>query len=204
MRCEQVHEAISARLDGEAETQPRAAVEAHLDGCPSCRAWLAGAERVTRAVRLQSVQVPDLTARILAAARTEGVLPVAAAARTQGPIRWAGLRWALGLLAVVQVMLAVPDLLGAVGHEAHAGREVAAFDIALAVGLLIAACYPEHARIFAPVVLTLVLCFATISAMDVVQGVVTPSRVAVHAIAVIQGGLLWLLARRVQPRAAPA
>ena len=47
-------------------------------------------------------------------------------------------------------MLAVPDLLGAVGHEAHAGREVAAFDIALAVGLLIAACYPEYARIFAP------------------------------------------------------
>jgi predicted anti-sigma-YlaC factor YlaD len=100
--------------------------------------------------------------------------------------------------------VAVPDLLGAVGHEAHAGREVAAFDIALSVGLLIAACYPEYARLFAPVVMTLVLCFATISALDVMQGVVTPSRVAVHAIAVLQAGLLWLLARRVSPIRATA
>ena len=96
-------------------------------------------------------------------------------------------------------MLAVPDLLGAAGHEAHAGREVAAFDIALAVGLLIAAWYPEHARIFAPVVLTLVVCFGAISALDVMQGVVSPGRVAVHAISVVQAGLLWLLARQSVP-----
>jgi predicted anti-sigma-YlaC factor YlaD len=211
MRCELVREALSARLDGEAETQPATMVDAHLDGCPSCRAWLTGAERVTRLVRLQAVQVPDLTTRILAAARTEGVLPTAARtagpARAAGPVRasqWVGLRWGLGLLAVVQLVLAVPDLLGAVGHDAHAGREVAAFDIALAVGLLIAAFYPEYARIFGPVVLTLVLCFAAISAVDVAQGVVTPSRVAVHAIAAIQAGLLWLLARRAGPRVAHA
>lgn len=85
------------------------------------------------------------------------------------------------MLAVVQLMLALPDLLGAVGHDAHAGREVAAFDIALAVGLLVAACYPEYARVFAPVVITLVVCFASISALDVVAGVVTPARVAVHS-----------------------
>jgi predicted anti-sigma-YlaC factor YlaD len=205
MRCELVREALSARLDGEAETQPAAVVDAHLDGCPPCRAWLTGAERVTRTVRLQAAEVPDLTARILAAARAEGVLPTAARAAGPAPaVAWVGLRWGLGLLAVVQVVLAVPELLGAVGHDAHAGREVAAFDIALAVGLLIAACYPEYARIFGPVVLTLVLCFAAISAVDVAQGVVTPSRVAVHAIAAIQAGLLWLLARRAERRVAHA
>jgi predicted anti-sigma-YlaC factor YlaD len=205
MRCELVQQALSARLDGEVATQPRAAVDAHLDGCPSCRAWLAGAERITRAVRVQTVHVPDLTARILAAARAEGAWP-SPVKRPAAPaaVRWAGLRWGLGLLAMAQVVLAVPDLLGAVGHEAHAGREVAAFDIALAVGLLIAASYPEHARIFAPVVLTLVLCFATISAIDVMQGIVSPSRVAVHAIAVVQAGLLWLLARRVELRTVTA
>jgi predicted anti-sigma-YlaC factor YlaD len=212
MRCEDVHLALSARLDGEAETQPRALVDAHLAGCERCRDWLALAERVTRMVRVQAVAVPDLTERIIAASHADGSLPgltrpraSAAPEVTAGPavgLRW--LRLLLGVLAVVQLMLAVPDLLGAVGHDAHAGREVAAFDIALAVGLLIAACYPEHARIFAPVVLTLVMCFAAISTLDVLQGVVAPGRVAIHMIAVLQAGLLWLLARRVEPRPAPA
>ena len=195
MRCDDVHLALSDRLDGEAETQPRVEVDAHLAGCSACRAWLARAERVTRAVRVQSVVVPDLTERILAAAHAQRVLPEPAK-----PGRQAWVQWALGGLAVVQLMLAVPDLLGAVGHDAHAGREVAAFDIALAVGLLIAAWYPEHARIFAPVVLTLVFCFGAISALDIMQGVVSPGRVAVHAISVVQAGLLWLLARQAAPR----
>jgi predicted anti-sigma-YlaC factor YlaD len=201
MRCDTVQAELSARLDGEAEIQSSREIEDHLDGCPSCRDWLMHAERLTRIVRVPSVEVPDLTAQILAAARREAVLPMLGRPTAQ---RWAGLRWALGGLAVLQLFVAVPDLLGAVGHEAHAGREVAAFDIALSVGLLIAACYPEYARLFAPVVMTLVLCFATISALDVMQGVVTPSRVAVHAIAVLQAGLLWLLARRVSPIRATA
>jgi predicted anti-sigma-YlaC factor YlaD len=115
----------------------------------------------------------------------------------------ARLRWCLGALAALQLVLAVPDLVGAVGHDAHAGREVAAFDVALAVGLLIAACYPEQARVFAPVVATLVLCFAAISAVDVMQGVATPSRVAVHLMAVAQAALLFLLARAATPRTDP-
>src|SRR5512138_1989015 len=105
MRCEDVHLALSARLDGEAETQPHAEVDAHLAGCSACRAWLARAERVTRAVRVQSVVVPDLTERILAAAHAERVLPEPA-----GPPHQRWVQWALGGLAVVQLMLAVPDL----------------------------------------------------------------------------------------------
>jgi len=198
--------ALSARLDGEEHPAPAELVDAHLAGCAGCRAWLVRAERLNRTVRLQAVQVPDLTARILAAAREAGALPQAAPVR---PARWAGaavarLRWFLGALAALQLVLAVPDLLGAVGHDAHAGREVAAFDVALAVGLLIAACYPEQARVFAPVVATLVLCFGTISAVDVMQGVATPSRVAVHLIAVAQAILLFLLARATAPRTDPA
>jgi len=169
-----------------------------------CRAWLAGAEQVGRLVRARQAQAPDLTARILQAAYDDGSLPRRPSQATGHGARqvasrragWlAGLRWTLGGLAVVQLMLAVPDLLGAVGHDAHAGREVAAFDIALAVGLLVVACYPEHARVFAPVALTLVFCFASISALDVVQGVVTPGRVAIHGIAALQAFLVWRLAR---------
>jgi predicted anti-sigma-YlaC factor YlaD len=202
MRCDDVRLALSARLDGEAETRPAAAVDEHLAGCAGCRSWLVRAERITRTVRLQPVDVPDLTLRVLAAAHAQGVLPIAA--RTRAKVRWAGLRWSLGLLAVIQLMLAVPDLLGVESHAAHSGREVAAFDIALVVGLLIAAYYPEHARIFAPVVTTLVVCFAAISALDIMQGAVAPNHVAVHAIAVLQAVLLWQLARRVDPRSSSA
>jgi predicted anti-sigma-YlaC factor YlaD len=191
--------ALSARLDGEPTLESGAALDAHLAGCAACRDWLEQAQRVTRAVRVPAVRVPDLTARILAAARSAGVLPSPGSARSPRSGLVARLRWGLGLLATLQLVLAIPELLG-VGHAAHAGREVAAFDVALAVGLLIAACYPEQARVFAPVVATLVLCFATISAVDVVQGVVSPGHVAVHTIAAAQAGLLWLLARAVAAR----
>lgn len=175
---------------------PEAEVRAHLGGCGMCQAWLAGAERVTRLVRVQPVQIPDLTERIMQAVYADGSMPSPRRAVVSVAQRWrAALRWSLGGLAVLQLVLAVPDLLGAVGHDAHAGREVAAFDIALAVGLLVVACYPEHARVFAPVALTLVFCFGSISALDILQGAVTPGRVAIHGIAALQALLVWRLAR---------
>jgi predicted anti-sigma-YlaC factor YlaD len=200
MRCELVRTALSARLDGEDPPLATGVVDDHLAGCPDCRHWLLAAERLTRAVRVQAIEVPDLTARILAAAREQAALP---APRRTPRVGARPLRWGLGLLATLQLILAVPDLLGVAGHEAHAGREVAAFDVALAVGLLIAAFYPEQARVFAPVVATLVGCFAMISVVDVVQGLVTPGRIAVHAIAVAQAGLLLLLARATPPAVTP-
>jgi predicted anti-sigma-YlaC factor YlaD len=237
MRCDDARIALSARLDDEPTGQPTDQLDAHLDSCALCQAWLAGAERVNRTVRVRPVAVPDLTARILAAVYADGSLSdagyarpaVRPAARTgraaarrlavprwiSWPPHWAAeqvslvLRWTLGVLAVGQIMLAVPDLLGVAGfgfvaHEAHAGREVAAFDVALAVGLLLAASYPEYARVFAPVVLTLVVCFASVSALDIMEGVVTPSRVAVHSVAVVQAALVWCLARATQRRAVVA
>jgi predicted anti-sigma-YlaC factor YlaD len=201
MRCEDARLALSARLDDEAD--PRVGdVDDHVAECAMCEAWLAGAERVTRAVRLRPVRVPDLTERIMAALHADGALP-GRVRRIRD--RVGALRWLLGGLAVVQLVLAVPELFGVNGtHEAHAGREVAAFDIALAVGLLVVASYPEHARVFAPVVVALVVCFATISALDIMQGLVTPSRVAIHALAVVQAVAVWLLAQAPAAPATPA
>jgi predicted anti-sigma-YlaC factor YlaD len=201
MECEKFRIALSARLDGEEPGLPADTIAGHLAACVGCRGWLSRAERVTRAVRVQAVDVPDLTARILTAACEAGALPEPS--RRRWAVTVGHLRWALGLLAALQLLLAVPDLLGTVGHAAHASREVAAFDVALSVGLLIAAWYPEQARVFAPVVATLVLCFATISAVDVLQGVVTAAQIALHMVAVAQAGLLWLLARSVAPRQPP-
>jgi predicted anti-sigma-YlaC factor YlaD len=201
MRCDDARTALSARLDGEDPPFGPAETQTHVNGCPACQDWLARAERVTRAVRIQPVDVPDLTARILTSVRADGSLarpgPVGAKVRTS-------LRWGLGALAVVQLAIAVPELLGASGHAAHTGREVAAFDIALAVGLLLVASYPVYARAFSPVVVTLVVCLASASTVDMLQGLVAPTHVAIHLIAVIQAGLVWLLARSSGPTPAPA
>ena len=58
--------------------------------------------------------------------------------------------------------------------------------------------------VFAPVVVSLVFCFAAISALDVIQGAVTPGRVAIHAIAALQALLVWRLARTTQLQPAAA
>jgi predicted anti-sigma-YlaC factor YlaD len=198
-RCDDIRLSLSARLDGEPMPLPARLVNAHVDTCPTCQAWLDGAERVTRAVRVQPIEVPDLTARILASLQADGTVhgaarPRPAAAGTAG--EWAArLRWGLGALAVLQFMLAIPSLLGAAGHDAHSTREVAALEIALSVGLLVTAFYPEYARVFAPVAVTLVFCFAAISALDTIEGAVTPARLAVHLLTVAQAAIVWQVAR---------
>lgn len=203
-RCDEIRLSLSARLDGEPMPLAAASVDAHVVTCLTCRAWLDGAERVTRAVRVQPVEVPDLTARILASLQADETVhgttrrPPAAACATGGWAAggWAArLRWGLGALAVLQFMLAIPTLLGAAGHDAHSAREVAALEIALSVGLLVTAFYPEYARVFAPVAVTLVFCFAAISALDTIEGAVTPSRLAVHLLTVAQAAIVWQVAR---------
>jgi predicted anti-sigma-YlaC factor YlaD len=200
-RCDDIRLNLSARLDGEQMPLAARLVDAHLATCLTCQAWLDGAERVTRAVRVRSVAVPDLTARILASLQADGTVQGATrtqprAGRTVAGSSWvARLRWGLGALAVLQFMWAIPALLGAAGHDAHSAREVAALEIALSVGLLVTAFYPEYARVFAPVAVTLVFCFAAISALDTIEGAVAPSRVAVHLLTVAQAAVVWQVAR---------
>jgi predicted anti-sigma-YlaC factor YlaD len=68
--CELCREALSARLDGEAEPVAPAVVDEHLSNCPACRRWEAEAARLTRVLRVRpAVETPDLTAAVLAAAR---------------------------------------------------------------------------------------------------------------------------------------
>jgi predicted anti-sigma-YlaC factor YlaD len=61
-------EALSARLDGEAEPASPAAVDEHLNRCPACRRWQAEAMTLTRALRVRAVvDTPDLVAKVLSA-----------------------------------------------------------------------------------------------------------------------------------------
>lgn len=197
--CGEVRDGLSARLDGEvrawtAETgREPGALDGHLAGCPDCRAWLQAAEQVNRAVRVQAVAVPDLTAPILAAVAAERDA-AASVVRRQAEGRRQILRVALGATAVVQVLLALPILLAGVG-ELHTGREAASFDIALAVGFALAAWRPERARAFVPVAFVLAACLTVTSVFDVADGMTALAHEIGHAAAFVQAGLLWALSR---------
>lgn len=188
--CGGVRLDLSARLDGEATGLAPAALDAHLAGCAGCTDWLARVERVTRQARLRPVGVPDLTASILAAV---------AADRSQRLVQERGvrqiLRLAVAIAAGAQLLLALPVLLG-MGVDPHATREMASFDIAVAVGFALAAWRPERARSFVPVAFVLAACLAATSVLDITDGATHLAHEVGHLAALAQALLLWALKQR--------
>jgi predicted anti-sigma-YlaC factor YlaD len=191
MTCDAVRAALSALLDGETVDRRTfgggpAEVEAHLLVCPACQDWRARAERVTRAVREQLAEVPDLTARVLAA--------VAADRRAAAWERRQVLRFAVALFALGQAVLALQPILG-MDSGSHISREMASFELAVAVGFGLAAYRPQRARVFVPVAVVLAGCLAVTSMADIASGRTALVQEVVHLAAVVQPGLLWALAR---------
>jgi predicted anti-sigma-YlaC factor YlaD len=180
---------LSVRLDGESIEGDELGMDAHLAACPACQAWLAEAVQVTRAVRTQPVDVPDLTDRIM----------TAVAARAAGNV--AVLRWAVGFAALAELMFAVPVLLGGLG-DPHASRELASLEVALAVGYALAAYRPERARALVPVAVVLGICLGLTSIVDIANASTVVVHEAGHLVALVQAGLLWALGR-LAPRAQP-
>jgi predicted anti-sigma-YlaC factor YlaD len=223
MRCDDVRVGLSARLDGEDPRIAPAALDGHLAGCAGCRSWLERAEQVTRAVRVQPVRVPDLTADVLAAVAADQATHDRPGAEADTPGRrdvprgGAGappdlraarrqiLRVAVGAAAVAQLALALPVLLGGLGvaDDPHTGREMASFDIALAVGFALAAFRPQRARAFVPVAFVLAVCLAATSLVDVANASTALVHEVGHLAAVVQAALLWALGRATPPARAP-
>lgn len=201
MTCDEVRVALSARLDGEDPPRPAAAVDRHAETCAACRDWLERADRVSRAVRTGPADVPDLTEPILAAvAADERRRTAARAATVQG--RRQVLRVAVGLLAVAQLAAALPILFG-IGADLHTGREMASFDIALAVGFAIVAIRPERAQALVPVAFVLAVCLAATSAFDIASSRTALVHELGHLAAVAQAVVLWALGRSMErPRPA--
>lgn len=207
MTCDEIRVALSARLDGEDPQAPPGRLDGHLAGCPGCRSWLDRAEQVTRSVRLQAVQVPDLPAAVLAAVAADGRAGHASAAARQAAAargRRQVLRVAVALAAVAQLVMAVQVLLGGVdlggfvvAADPHTSREVASFDVALAVGFGFAAWRPERAGAFVPVAFVLAGCLAVTSAVDVANASTALVHEVGHLVAVAQAVLLWALGRTV-------
>ncbi|SCL34607.1 Predicted anti-sigma-YlaC factor YlaD, contains Zn-finger domain [Micromonospora pallida] len=209
MTCDDVRAALSARLDGEDPGTPPATLDAHTLTCAGCRSWLARAEQVTRLVRVQSVAVPDLTASVLAAVAADEQA-ARTAARAAVRARRQVLRVAVAVAAAAQFAIALPILLAGLGVDVdpHTSREMASFDVALAVGFALAAYRPERAQAFVPVAFVLAVCLAGTSAVDIANSTTALVHEIGHLAAVVQAGLLWALGRTSRqldpPVAAPA
>jgi predicted anti-sigma-YlaC factor YlaD len=189
-------EALSARLDGEDEPVGRAALDAHLAGCPACRRWWDDAAAVNRLVRTGPVAAGvDVT---------EAVLPAA-------PGRWRarvalGLRLALGLLGIAQLVLGVLQITMLRSIEAsllhgtavdgatpgHLWHESAAWNVAIGGAFLWITVRRGPPVGIVPMLTVFIVALAVLSGADVIASLVEPLRLASHGFVLI-GYLIVLL-----------
>jgi predicted anti-sigma-YlaC factor YlaD len=191
MRCDTIREALSARVDGETPGIADDAIDAHVQSCRGCLAWADELAILHRMVRVRAAEpIPDLTAAIL------GTAP--AARRTPAPLAEpvSTARWALFVVALTQLVLAAPALLGeGSGASVHVARELGSFDLALAVGLLVAAWQPARAWGLLPVVAALGLVLGGTALLDVARGSASSLGEVHHVLDLAGVGLLWWVAR---------
>ncbi|GAA1536099.1 zf-HC2 domain-containing protein [Dactylosporangium maewongense] len=193
MGCDLYQEALSARLDGEAEPVPAAETDAHLRRCRTCRTWQRDALMLTRAVRIQPVGVP---ARLDIAALLRKVRPDMPRLRN-------GLRVALGTLGAAQFLLGMAQVArNAAAEHVHAAaaagataghlwHESAAWNVAVGAGFAFAAWSRSRPTGAVPILSAFVALLALLSANDVFAGQVQQIRLASHGF-VLAGYLLVL------------
>lgn len=188
--CRTVREALSTRIDGEDHPLPDDEVERHLEACEGCTDHLEAVVGLGRRLRVgAAVEVPDLTAPILVALAED---------RTAAATGWTGrLRGLVALAGGVQLALAVPALLGVAGPDVHLGRDLAALQLALGVGFLVAAWQPSRAAGLLPVAAVVGILTIVTAGTDVVAGTASLTAEAAHLSEVVGVAALWALRRRV-------
>lgn len=173
---------------------PAEVLDAHTGACPDCRRWAVRAEQLTRTLRTELATTPDLTLEVLSAVAADPrTARVDVAARSRRQI----LRVAVAVVAVAQLAVALPVLVAGVGlaEDPHTSRELASFDVAVAVGFALAAWRPERARAFVPVAFVLAVCLALTSTVDIANSTTALVHEVGHLASVVQAGLLWALNR---------
>lgn len=196
MNCDTCREVLSARLDGEDTSLDDRAADAHLRGCAGCQEFQRAATQLHRGVRVRPAEWgPDLTGQILARIGAE-VQPTGPNRPSPLTGRQRDLRVALIIVALLQVAFAVPLLLtGGSDAVAHASRELASFDAALAFGFLVCAWQPARVPGLLPVAVALGAFLAVTAAMDMFAGSAVLAGETVHLLEIAGVVLLWLLGR---------
>jgi predicted anti-sigma-YlaC factor YlaD len=189
--CERCRNAVSAALDDEDTGATAADVHAHLAECADCRTFESDARLLHRAVRVTPAPaVPDLTPRILATLGDREPTDGSATHRDA----W---RAGLAVVAVVQILLAVPALV--LGNDAglpvHTARHLGSFAVALGVGFLVVAWKPNRAPGLFPLAAALVACLVLTSIVDVANGRTAALGELSHSTELLGLALCWLVGR---------
>ena len=187
--CEQVRADLSAGLDSEATALASAAIADHVIDCRDCQAFATESARLHRLVRLRTAErVPDLAPAVLAAVPTHGYRLL--------------VRYALLTVSITILILAVPALV--LGRDAnaptHLARHLGSFDIALGVGLFVAAWRPQRARGFLPIAAALAGSMFVTALIDASDGTTPMIGEAYHLLEVAGLVLVWALAGFPLPR----
>jgi predicted anti-sigma-YlaC factor YlaD len=193
MRCDRAREALSARLDAELANTEAEDLTSHLATCDGCRDYAADLDVLHRAVRVRAAEpVPDLTHRIVAA--TADGLPQPQPQARVG-IEWA--RYALFAVGTTLLLLALPLLAWGEdeGTPLHAARELGAFGLSLAVGMVVVAYQPHRAGGLLPMALALAAGVTLTAVADVVSGRSPALAESHHVLELIGVTLVWRLSR---------
>jgi predicted anti-sigma-YlaC factor YlaD len=186
VNCADCRTLLSAVLDGEADVLEQASATAHLESCAACCSWHEGARRLHRLMRIHPAEaVPDLSAGILARAHPPD------------PGRGEWTRTALAVVALTELVLAVPALFGHdTGASVHLARHIGALTAALALGYLYAAWRPVRAFGLLPVAGGLAVTMTVTAFLDVAQGRAQALNESGHLLDIAALVLLWMLAGR--------
>jgi predicted anti-sigma-YlaC factor YlaD len=199
MDCATARLAVSALLDGEGGDLPGEMapelVEAHVEGCADCRAWRARAAALARTSRVRTAPaVPDLTERIVAAV---DLAPAAGAAadRRLWAERMPVLRVALVALGLVHLLASLHAMVAGSAEPGslHATHEVGAFDVALAVAVVIAGWRPALASGLLPLAAGASVFLILTSGLDIAHHHATFAGELGHGVVLIEAALLAMV-----------
>ncbi len=204
--CTEAREALSTEQDGEGlALRLRSQLADHLEVCDGCARFAGDIAGLARRTRVGAAEeVPDLSVAITR--RVAAELPAGYATSAPSPsgsrVRTRDLRRLVALAGVAQFVLAMPMLLGLVGPDVHAGRDLGALQVALGVGLVCAALQPRRASGLLPVLAVVAATTVVAGVLDVAMGVASLAAELTHLSELIGVVALWALARRTAQRPA--
>ena len=174
---------VSSRIDGELGAADEAALDLHLETCPSCQAYQDDAFALRRSLRMRSVDV--------VAAEEAAEPPVDLVGSLHG---LSALRWVLVVIGGTLIVLNISSLVTPEsGVAAHLSRHDAVFGTALGIGMLAVAAKPHRAIGLVPLTSAIGVLMVIVATADLVTGSANLLAEAVHLVEFAGLICLWVI-----------